>query len=318
MRIAFVGKGGSGKTTLTALFSLFVAKEHKPLCVFDGDLNMHLPELLGFEPFPITKHLSRPEPSRIIKTYLKGSNQINDLNAFRKTTPPTKRSKLISIGKLNETPLADFMKTKNSLNLFVVGTYEEDEIGASCYHNNLAILENILSHMIDKGGYIVSDMVAGVDAFANTLHSQFDIICLIVEPTKRSIDVFEKYHTLAKGAGVHDNLIVIGNKIRSKDDENFIRAHIPEDKIAGFFLEDKYLRKTDQTGEPLDVNCIDKKNIKLLESLLSILRGRPHSPDKRLKKLWQLHKKYVAQKSITERFGDLTSQIDTSFRFDHD
>ena len=95
MRIAFVGKGGSGKTTLAALFSLLAAKDRNPLAVFDGDLNMHMPELLGFELFPITKHLSRPEPSRTIKTYLKGTNEISDLNAFRKTTPPTKQSKLM-------------------------------------------------------------------------------------------------------------------------------------------------------------------------------------------------------------------------------
>jgi len=318
MRIAFVGKGGSGKTTLAALFSLLVAKNCKPLAVFDGDLNMHMPGLLGLEAFPLSKHLSRPEPSRIIKTYLKGKNDIKDLNAFRKTTPPTRHSNLIDIQKLNEPPLKDFSQTKDCLTLFVVGTYEEDEIGASCYHNNLAILENILSHLIDKNGYVVADMVAGVDAFANTLHSQFDLMCLVVEPTKRSIEVFDKYHALAKGAGIHDSLIVIGNKVRNKEDEYFMKAHIPKDKIAGFFYDDAYLREIDRTGEPLDVSRIIAKNKKLLESVLAMLNAKPYDPDKRLKKLWKLHKKYVAQKSIMERFGDLTGQIDSSFKFKHD
>ncbi len=44
-------------------------------------------------------------------------------------------------------------------------------------------------------------MVAGVDAFANTLHAQFDLICLVVEPTKRSLEVFRHYLELAEEAG---------------------------------------------------------------------------------------------------------------------
>ena len=316
MRISFVGKGGSGKTTLAALFSLLIEKDGLPVAIFDGDLNMHMPDLLGFEPFLLNKHLSQPKSSQTIKSYLTGENKIKDLDAFRKTTPPTKLSKLIQIKELHKPPLAKFGQTKENVSLFVVGTYEEDGIGSSCYHNNLAILENILSHIVDNDGYVVVDMVAGVDAFANTLHSQFDLICMVVEPTKRSVEVFEKYQELAKGANVHNHLVVIGNKIRNDSDQKFIRAHIPKDKIIGFFLEDEYLRKIDQTGETLSIDLINKNNRKLLESIKSDLNSRLHAPNERLKKLWKLHKKYVSQKSITERFGDLSGQIDKSFKFE--
>ena len=46
MRIAFVGKGGSGKTTLSALFAQYVNKKY-PVLAIDADLNMHLGALLG-------------------------------------------------------------------------------------------------------------------------------------------------------------------------------------------------------------------------------------------------------------------------------
>lgn len=157
----------------------------KPLLI-DADLNMHLPTLLMPErSFPREKHLSLPSTSEEIKTYLKGENdRITSLASFRKTTPPTKKSQLFVL-KNHHHYLYQFAEDLGNLFLMVVGSYHGDEIGASCYHNNLAILENMLSHTNDEDSVIIVDMVAGVDAFASSLHAQFDMLLLVVEPTKK-------------------------------------------------------------------------------------------------------------------------------------
>ena len=318
MRIAFVGKGGSGKTTLSALFSEYIKKESKTVAVFDADLNIHLPELLGFKDLtPETKHLSHPKSVIDIKEALLGSRKdISNLNAFRKTTPPSSDSNLINLENIEKSPIKSYFVQKNNLYLFIVGTYDEEQIGASCYHNNLAIFENILSHLTDKDGYVVADMVAGVDAFANTLHAQFDLLCLVVEPTKRSVEVFEHYKRLAKEAGTGGSLMVVANKIRNEKDKDFINQHIPKEQLIGFFEESDYLKEVEQKGGSLDVNLLEQKNKELLEQIKSKLVSIPKNPQKRLEKLWKLHKVYVAQASIKERFGDLTNQIDKSFRYE--
>lgn len=66
MRIAFVGKGGSGKITLSAFFSQYI-KDQAPVLVIDADLNMHLPSLLGFEELPQEMHISYPSAARPLK-----------------------------------------------------------------------------------------------------------------------------------------------------------------------------------------------------------------------------------------------------------
>jgi CO dehydrogenase maturation factor len=317
MRIAFVGKGGSGKSTLTASFASYLSQNTtKPVVVFDADLNIHAPELLDFDTIPFEKHLSHPVATATIKKWLIGTNDISDLGAFRKTTPPTRKSNIIKIAEIQKTPLIDFGVHKNNLSVFAVGTYQDDDIGASCYHNNLSILESILNHTDDKDGYVVADMVAGVDSFAGTLHAQFDLTCLIVEPTKRSIEVYEKYKALALEAGVLNSLMVIGNKVRTDTDKEFIKKHIEIDKILGYFSDDEYIRHIDQTEEPVDIDKLNSDNIHLLALVANKLNDLPDSRNQRLRRIWELHRKYVAQAFVKERFGDLAGQIDTEFSFD--
>lgn len=317
MRIAFVGKGGSGKSTLTASFAMYLKKNTKmPISVFDADLNIHIPQLLGFKIIPSERHLSSPKASEAIKQYLIGKNEFENISHFRKTTPPTKKSNIIKLDSLENTPLGALGFHKGNLSIFAVGTYQEEEIGASCYHNNLSNLESILTHTDDKNSYIVVDMVAGVDSFAGTLHAQFDLTCLIVEPTMRSLEVYNKYIALATKAGVANSVKVIGNKIRSKKDQDFILNHIPQNKIIGFFADDEHIRDIDQIDGSIDIKKLNPENQQLLGDIFNDLNSFPDNRQPRLEKIWELHKKYISQPHIQKAYGDLSYQIDKEFSFE--
>lgn len=319
MRIAFVGKGGAGKSTLSAMMSLYIAeKTDKPVAVFDADLNIHIPELLGFNEIKQEHHLSHPSTSTEIKKWLIKDNPIENIGAFRKTTPPTKKSNIIKIEDIENTPLFEHSKNKENLYVFAVGTYQNDDIGASCYHNNLSIFENILSHTDDNKGYLVADMVAGVDAFSGTLHAQFDMTVFVVEPTKRSVEVCQKYLELSEEAGTESQVYVVGNKIRGDKDIEFLSKNIPQDKFLGYFLDDEHIRSVDQEIESLQLSFLNKDNQTLLEKIFSKIETLPDNRQKRLEKLWSLHKKYVSQAFVKERFGDLENQIDKKFSFNNE
>lgn len=314
MRIAFVGKGGSGKTTLAALFSQFLAEENvKNILSIDADINVHLPELLFGEEFPKNKFLSKS--TNDIKKYLLGKNRLSNLETFRKTTPPNSNSKLINIDDSTNQIFKKFSIKKDALRVMAVGTYESDGIGASCYHNNLSILENLLTHLIDRNGILVADMMAGTDAFASSLHAQFDVIILVVESTRRSIEVFNQYIGLSKSAGVDKNLFVLGNKIFSKEDKDFLVKSIPKEKLIGFISNSNYIREHDKNGGVIKINKLEPTNHKVLSNIFKILVNNVDDPNQRLDKIKKLHKKYISQSFIKERFGDLSSQIDQNFKF---
>lgn len=317
MRIAFVGKGGSGKTTFTSLFTQYTLRNNNQnVWTIDADLNMHLAEQLGLK-IEDLKHISDPDSEKDIKKYLMGkSNKIKEVSHFKKSTPPSKNSNFIIVKDSDNYILKTYSERRNNLLLSIVGSYHTDSIGASCYHNNLAVLESMLSHTIDKDSTVIVDMVAGVDAFAGTLHAQFDMIVLVVEPTKKSLEVYEQYKTLSEEAGIWEEVFVVGNKVTSDKDIEFIEKNIDKNKILGYLHNSDHIRDVEQGESELDFEKLEIANKKVFDNVYKKLSSIDISYNERLKKLYRLHKKYIAQGHIKDRFGDLSDQIDLDFNFD--
>lgn len=313
MKIAFVGKGGSGKTTVSSLFAQYLSYT-EPVLGIDADINMHMAELYNVSHDSSTT-VSEKRPSELIRTYLRGSNSLILSNDhFKKSTPPGAGSNLINMKDADDWFLSNFSKkVTNNLSLVVVGTYSEEGIASSCYHNNLAILENILSHTID-GGSVVVDMVAGTDAFASTLFAQFDALFFVAEPTMRSLAVYEQYKSLALKGGVADRLFVIGNKIEDDNDMEFIANQVGNRFLAGL-TKSRLIMDVDKGRSNIDAQLLNDSDKNSLTIINHVARKNIVKAQDRLPMLWKLHEIYVGQSYIKEKFGDLTTQIDASFTY---
>jgi CO dehydrogenase maturation factor len=315
MKIAFVGKGGSGKTTASSLFAQYQSQT-KPTLAVDADINMHMAELLTQQPPTKDQLISEKEPSELIRSYLRGTNPRIKTNAhFKKSTPPGAGSNLVDITDKDDWLLTTFgQKISDTLTLMTVGSYSEEGVASSCYHNNLSVLENVLSHTTDNG-VIVADMVAGTDAFASTLFSQFDMLVFVVEPTTRSTSVLEQYQRLARHSGVADKLFVIANKIENDDDLTFIKKSVKENDLIGSISRSAHLLRVDKGQEAPDVHSLDEKDQVVFHRLAELLQEKAIPMQNRLSTLWELHKIYVNQGFVKDRFGDLTTQIDPDFKY---
>ncbi len=233
MKIAFVGKGGSGKTTLSSLFSRYLVEQGAPVLAFDADINQHMAIALGARPElahsvpPLGLEMNR------IKAYLRGENpRISSDAAMAKTTPPGRGSRLVTINESN--PIYDhFVREIDGVRFMATGPFSEDDLGIKCYHSKVGAVELLLSHMIDgPGEYAVVDMTAGADSFASGMFTKFDMTFLVAEPTTRGLSVYRQYQEYAKDYGVQ--LAVVGNKIEDEDDEAFLRDEVGEALVASF------------------------------------------------------------------------------------
>src|ERR1017187_2606094 len=63
VRVAFAGKGGSGKTTLSSMFVRHLAAQGLPVVAIDADINQHLGEALGADGDPRSRIATAPRCS---------------------------------------------------------------------------------------------------------------------------------------------------------------------------------------------------------------------------------------------------------------
>lgn len=315
MRIAFVGKGGAGKSSVTTLFFLSQIKNNRKIVCFDADLNIHIPSLLGIK-LPADMSISIQKNSNQIKNFLRGkSEKIASIDQMYKTTPPSVGVNLFNLDPDNFI-LSNYAIRYKSGYVAAVGTYEAEEIGKSCYHTNLSVLENILSFtQLAQEEILITDMVAGIDAFSNTLHKQFDVLVLVIEPNQENILVYKQYYELSKHANIQDRLFVVANKIEDQTDLEFIKSKIPSDKLVGFIAKSTELKRVRQQGKSLDTEFLRNLDTNVFEDIYDIAKANQLDPNVRLKQLHKLHLNYIQQDYVTKAVGDISGQIDSNFSF---
>ncbi len=231
MKVAFVGKGGSGKTTLSALFCRYLASLHSPIIAFDADINQHLGEALGLSEEEIAQIPPLGQEMERIKQYLRGSNpRIASSTVMAKTTPPGQGSRLWSVREANPL-LSHFGSSVNGVTLLMTGPFSEQDLGLKCYHSKVGAVELLLNHCVDTPDeYLIVDMTAGADSFASGLFTKFDLTFLVVEPTKKSLSVYHQYKAYARDYAV--KVAVIGNKIETQEDVSFIQEQVRDDLLT--------------------------------------------------------------------------------------
>ena len=311
MKIAFVGKGGSGKSTMSAMFIRYLTDIcHRNVLALDADLNMNLAGLLGVT-VPEETRLSRPDNVAQLRRHLKGGNpRIRDEHAFLPTTPPGPGSNLInSANDAALTPFAVSVMHDPALTLLTVGTYEAEGIGQSCYHTNLFAAENLLSHtQLPEGEWLVTDMVAGTDAFSYSLHLQFDAIVLIAEPTPESAEVCALYKDLAAEAGISDLIHLVANKVEDADDVAFITERTGLTPLGSVPAMPAY-RKARQKGVAITAEMVADPQIAHVMAAIEQAAMRPALDwPQRLAKLESLHRKLAGQDWVISGYGDVSGQ----------
>lgn len=309
VKIAFVGKGGSGKTTLSSLFIRHLAAQDLPVVAIDADINQHLGVALGMSEDDAHKVPALGAHLPEIKEYLRGENpRITSVASMVKTTPPGQGSRLLRAGGTD--PIHALSRSVAGVTFMATGPFEDEDLGVSCYHSKTGAVELYLNHVVDgPGEYVVVDMTAGADTFASGLFTRFDIMFLVVEPTRKGVSVYRQYTDHASDYGV--TIAVVGNKIQTGDDVAFLQEHVGKDLLT-CFGHSPAVRAMEQ-GRPFSLNDLDETARQALGRLQQEADARPKDWPTFTRQAAEFHVKNARGWANRTTGEDLTTQIDPDF-----
>ena len=306
MKIAFVGKGGSGKTTLSSLFVAYLADAGMPVLAIDADINQHLAVALGATEEEALAWPTLGDNMALIKDYLRGDNpRIPDPASMIKTTPPGRGSRLVRPFEDNPVFAACFRQL-GGVRLGVTGQFDEDDLGVKCYHSKVGAAELLLNHMVDVDGeYVVMDMTAGADAFASGLFTRFDVTFLVCEPTVRSVGVYRQYADYARDYGVR--LVVVGNKVTDADDVEFLQDQVGS-ALLGWLSASGHVRAAER-GTARPIAELEPANL----STLALMRSAVDAEQRDWARYQRQAVEFHLRNAAAWAGADLAAQVDPEF-----
>jgi CO dehydrogenase maturation factor len=316
MKIAFVGKGGSGKTTLSSLFVRHLVATAQPVVAVDADINQHLGPALGLDEAEAAALPALGEHLPLIKDYLRGTNpRIASADTMIKTTPPGAGSRLLRVRENN--PVYDTCARSVELDggaarLMVTGPFTDADLGVSCYHSKTGAVELCLNHLVDgRDEFVVVDMTAGSDSFASGMFTRFDITFLVAEPTRKGVSVYRQYKEYARDFGVA--LRVVGNKVQGQDDLDFLRAEVGDDLLVTVGHSD-WVRAMEK-GRPPRFELLEDVNRRALR-MLEIAADATYELrdwERYTQQMVHFHLKNARSWGNERTGADLAAQVDPGF-----
>ncbi|MGH9126626.1 MAG: AAA family ATPase [Acidimicrobiales bacterium] len=195
MKLGVVGKGGTGKTTVSALVCLAYVNRGKRVLAVDTDSNPNLALSLGLD------------------------------ESAADSAPLVPRSVVMGSGRTGLTPAGLIAQygLSTPVGVTLLHAMRVDQAGSGCTCASHASVRSLLGAAIeDEADLTLVDMEAGIEHLSRSggTLAHADVLLMIMEPTRKSIMTARRTMALAEELGI-PRLAGVGNKARLPEDAKF-------------------------------------------------------------------------------------------------
>lgn len=196
MRIAIAGKGGAGKTTITATLARLAADAGRTVVCIDADSNPNLSVALGIGDDQVPSALPVDAVSRRLDGGPALTEPVHDLLTAHGTAGPA------------------------GIRLALMGMPGHAEEGCMCSAH--AVVRGALADLDDDTLTLV-DMEASPEHLSRGTARHVDVLLLVAEPYFRSLETARRMAELARELPI-PRIGVVGNKLRDDTDREALAA----------------------------------------------------------------------------------------------
>ncbi len=232
MKLAVTGKGGVGKTTVSALLARALHNRGREVFCIDADPDSNLAACLGYAGW------DRIRPLVELKSLIEERTGVK---------PGTTGGMFRLNPDVSDIP-DSYGVDIDGVRVLVAGAVKKGGTGCYCPENTL--LRALVSHvLLNPNSDLVLDMEAGVEHLGRGTVGSVDALVVVVNPGRRSIETALRIKQMAGEIGL-TKLVTIGNMVRSDRDEAFMREALPGiDFVAMLPFEDS-IRDAERNGVP--------------------------------------------------------------------
>lgn len=234
MKIAFAGKGGTGKTSIAAWTADYLARCGQNVWLIDADTALSLGSASGLPDADLPIPLSQRKD--LINEYI-GQGLLN-------LTPDVQDlpEKLAVTLPPSQAPLLGETKKRGTKQLLLMGGIAGAGSGCACEAN--ALLKALLAHLVyERSGYVLVDLEAGVEHLGRGTVAEVDALVIVSEPSARSLNVARSIHKMASELGLKKQTLVLNRSLTEPvelpERENLPASIIAIPELAG--LKEKML-----------------------------------------------------------------------------
>lgn len=224
MNIVVAGKGGSGKTTVAGVMARALASDGLKVIAIDADGNPNLGIPLGLGPTTA------------------GIKSIK--NVLHAEDGHHQESESHSIDDL----LADFgVETPSGVRLLQMGAVERPSEGdLSC--GSHATFRDVYARIPSEDlTVVITDLEAGVNDLLWVRPKPGDVLVLVIDPSRKSLEVGRRILAVAREHGVR-KVVAIANKVEQHDDAERVAAGLPGIEVIAV-EDDPLVRQADRVGQ---------------------------------------------------------------------